>query len=99
MSNYRDEEKDDEFDDTSVDKDLPDPSDMDDEDELPTMPCPYCKKPVHEESEICPHCGTYISEEDAPHPLPAWMWIGIALLALVGLLYLFSFLGALPLRW
>ena len=36
-----------------------------DEDDT-TIPCPYCRRPIHEEAERCPHCEQYISGEDTP---------------------------------
>jgi len=54
----------------------------DDDDEEPTIPCPHCRREIHEESQRCPHCGSYISEEDTvPARKPWWIIIG-ALLAL-----------------
>jgi hypothetical protein len=38
-----------------------------------TVPCPYCRAAVYEDAERCPHCGNYISREDAPSGLPLWM--------------------------
>ena len=53
-----------------------------DDDEEPTIPCPYCRRQIHEESQRCPYCENYISEEDAvPARKPWWIIIG-ALLAL-----------------
>jgi hypothetical protein len=39
-----------------------------------TVPCPYCKRPIHEDAQRCPYCEHYISAEDSP---PAWKpwWI------------------------
>ncbi len=67
------------------DRELPDRSDMDDgsDDGEPTMPCPYCKAIVYEDAEICTHCGSYISEEDAPLRLPTWMIVGLVLTFLI----------------
>ena len=50
------------------DREAPDPSDTDDEDadESDTVPCPYCRRPVWEGAELCPHCKSYLSSEDAP---------------------------------
>ena len=31
-----------------------------------TVPCPYCRAPIHEDAERCPKCENYISREDAP---------------------------------
>lgn len=47
-----------------------------------TMPCPYCKSAIYAQSQRCPHCGNYISEEDAPPARKPWWIIIGALLAL-----------------
>ncbi|HZU35188.1 MAG TPA: DUF2116 family Zn-ribbon domain-containing protein [Gemmataceae bacterium] len=49
-----------------------------DEDE-PTIPCPYCRRPIHEDSVRCPHCERYISEEDRRPARKAW-WIVLGVL-------------------
>ena len=50
----------------------------DDWDDEPTIPCPYCKREIHEDSQRCPHCEQYISEEDAaPSRKPWWLIIGV----------------------
>jgi transposase-like protein len=54
----------------------------DDDDEEPTIPCPYCRREIHEESPRCPHCGNYISEEDNPPARKPWWVIVGALLCL-----------------
>ena len=52
----------------------------DDEDEETTVPCPYCRRPIHEDSPRCPHCGNYISEEDTvPARKPWWIILGVLL--------------------
>jgi hypothetical protein len=56
----------------------------DDDDEVGDVPCPYCGEPIYEQAELCPHCRSYISREDAPRPLgqhrvPVWIWIGAVL--------------------
>ena len=44
-----------------------------------TIPCPYCRRPIHEEAERCPHCEQYISGEDAPPARkPWWILVGVA---------------------
>jgi hypothetical protein len=49
------------------------PDDMDDA----TIPCPYCRRQIHEDSERCPYCERYISEEDAtPVRKPWWIILG-----------------------
>jgi hypothetical protein len=50
-----------------------------DEDE-PTLPCPYCRAAVHEDAQRCPECGEYISEEDRSPARPPW-WIAIGMVA------------------
>jgi predicted nucleic acid-binding Zn ribbon protein len=37
---------------------------IDDDADGTTMPCPYCGRSIHEDSVRCPHCESYISEED-----------------------------------
>jgi hypothetical protein len=56
-------------------------------DEDATVACPYCRQPIHEESERCPHCGNYISEEDVPPSRKPW-WIVIGVLVCLFLIYL-----------
>jgi hypothetical protein len=47
------------------------------EDEEPTIPCPYCKRQIHEDSQRCPYCQKYISEEDTvPARKPWWIIVG-----------------------
>lgn len=61
-------------------------ADFSDSDEDETIPCPYCGQPVHEDSQRCPHCATYISEEDAPSGKPTWLVLGVVLcLAIVAM--------------
>jgi len=68
----------------------PDESDMDDPEDADTEPCPYCKKPIHEQAEWCHHCGKYISKEDAP-PGKGFWWVLVivAMLILAGLIWNF----------
>jgi hypothetical protein len=50
-----------------------------DDDEEPTIPCPHCRREIHEDSERCPYCERYISKEDAPPARkPWWLIIGVA---------------------
>jgi hypothetical protein len=44
------------------------------DDDDATIPCPYCKHPIHEDAQRCPYCEQYISEEDAPPTRKPW-WI------------------------
>jgi hypothetical protein len=52
-----------------------------DEDE-PTVPCPYCRREIFEDSPRCPHCGQYISDEDARGARKPWWIVLGALLCL-----------------
>jgi hypothetical protein len=62
--------------------------DGDDADADDTVPCPYCQKPIHEDSQRCPHCEMYISEEDAPpRPRSWWFIVGMILALLVALMW------------
>lgn len=44
-----------------------------DEDEESTIACPYCNEQIHEDSERCPHCEHYLSDEDAPPARKSWL--------------------------
>ena len=71
----------------SVDED-PLESDQDPEDALDeedAVPCPFCKKPIHEDADVCPRCGNFVGSTDAPRRIPPIVWIGAAL-ALLGTL-------------
>jgi hypothetical protein len=52
----------------------------DGEDDEPTVPCPYCGKPLPEDAPRCPYCDNYISREDAPPSRKPW-WIILGVLA------------------
>jgi hypothetical protein len=50
------------------------------DDDEATVPCPYCKREIHEDSQRCPYCEQYISEEDAPPSTkPTWIIVGVVL--------------------
>jgi hypothetical protein len=58
--------------------------DEDGEDGEPTIPCPYCREEMFEDSPRCPHCGQYISEEDASAgQKPWWIIVGVVLCLIV----------------
>lgn len=62
----------------------PDESDMD-SDDSETDACLCCGKQIYEDSEWCPHCGKYLSEEDGPFHAAPWIIAGtvVALLVVV----------------
>jgi hypothetical protein len=65
------------------DSEYPDEPEEDD-DSAETIPCPHCREPVYEEAQRCPHCGSYLSREDALWRRPWWLVVGVvACLAVV----------------
>ncbi len=51
---------------------------LDEDDDEPTVPCPYCNRQIHEDAQRCPYCEEYISEEDArPGRKPWWIVAGV----------------------
>lgn len=74
---------------TVEEDDWEDGEDGDDSDD--TVPCPYCRRDIHEDSLQCPHCGNYISEEDSPPARkPLWIVILACLLLFVFLWWIFG---------
>jgi hypothetical protein len=68
--------EDDRDDDDELDEEADDYDSSDDE---PTIPCPYCRREIHEDSQRCPYCAHYLSREDAPPARkPWWMILGVA---------------------
>lgn len=58
------------------------------DDEGLTIPCPYCREEIHEDSSRCPHCERYISREDAPPTRwPWWVVIGFILAFFVAFMW------------
>jgi hypothetical protein len=63
----------------------------DSEDDDDTMPCPYCRRPIHEDAQRCPYCENYISEEDTPpRPKTWWFMVGILLCMLIVVMWIIS---------
>ena len=56
------------------------------DDESETIPCPYCKREIHEDSVRCPHCENYISKEDEPTSAKPW-WIVAGILVSLYVVY------------
>jgi len=53
-----------------------------------TVPCPYCRRAIHEDSQRCPYCEQYISQEDAPSRKPWWLIITVVVCILIIALWL-----------
>lgn len=63
-----------------------DEADEADDDEDTTIPCPYCRRSIYEDSERCPHCGNYLTGEAAPQTRKPW-WIILGVLAAFYVIY------------
>lgn len=67
--------------------------DYGDDDETPTVPCPYCRRDVAEDSPRCPYCERYLTTEDmdpdeAVPPGRTWgFWIGAVVCLIVAILW------------
>ena len=73
-------------DDTGMVYDPEDEDWSDEDDEEPTIPCPYCRRDVIEDAERCPYCEHYISKEDAPPERKPW-WIVVGVIACLYVVY------------
>lgn len=76
----------DEEDDSDADHDGDFGDDYGEDEEFLTVPCPYCRADIFEDSPQCPKCGNFVSGEDAPPRRRSWFWavmmalaVGIAL--------------------
>jgi predicted nucleic acid-binding Zn ribbon protein len=64
----------------------PDASDLQDDDFALGTPCPYCRKPIYDDAEVCPNCHNYVSREDAPSKTSGWIILGVIVALIVILL-------------
>ena len=84
---YSDDETD--ADDLS-EKEWPDESDTAAPASIDLAPCPYCRKMIFAEAEICPHCRNFISFEDQrSQRKPYWFILGVVLAILIMLVWVF----------
>ena len=63
-------------------RDMPDKSDMDPEDDdgEDTQPCPFCGKAIWEKADLCSHCGNFVAfPEESIQQRPVWFWIALIL--------------------
>ena len=82
---YRDEHSEDDDEEAELDeREEPDASDVDDEEEgdSATLPCPFCGKGVYEGADVCPHCRNFVSFGGEAGRKPWWVVAAaVALLA------------------
>ena len=58
--------------------------DDDDDGDDATMPCPYCRRAIHDDAVRCPYCENYLSEEDAqPARRPWWIIVAVGICLLI----------------
>ena len=58
-------------------------NDDDDDDGDDLLTCPFCREPVHEDTQQCPHCGDWITPVAAESHWKRIVWIvAVALLIL-----------------
>ena len=60
---------------------------VDEDDDVDTMPCPYCGAAIYDDAVRCPKCDQYLSDEDRTTTnQPRWI-IVTALVVLVALVW------------
>ncbi|HZZ42730.1 MAG TPA: hypothetical protein VFE58_07315 [Tepidisphaeraceae bacterium] len=74
-------------------RDPEEPEDFDRDDDLDgtdTEPCPFCKRQIHEKTDICPYCGSFILHDLARPPRPGVVWlitaIGLLIMMILAIL-------------
>jgi hypothetical protein len=66
----------------------PDPND-DSEEYADTIPCLFCKKPIYENAEWCPHCHSYLFyDASSVGRKPWWFLGGVAVCLLIVLFWI-----------
>ncbi len=59
---------------TLSDAENPDPSDTNPDDTGAFVPCPFCRRSLHEDADVCPRCGNFIGGSDDPsRGRPLWV--------------------------
>ena len=78
-------------DDDEEDWEDPEPDSGDDSDSEPTIPCPYCRREILEDSPRCPYCEQFISAEDSPRTAkPVWVVVTALVCLAVAVWWLFG---------
>ena len=66
-------------DDDAWDDDSEADADLRDDDDDPTVPCPFCRRDILEDTPRCPYCERYLSPDDfARRSKPLWVLITAA---------------------
>jgi hypothetical protein len=63
-----------------------------DSDDEPTVPCPYCRREIFEDSPFCTFCERYISSVDQPG-LGKPLWVVATALLCLGIAVWWLFAG------
>lgn len=68
-------------------------SEDNEDDELDTVPCPYCGAEIYAEADVCPECGSFVFPEEIRTRKPNWIlwtaWLLIFVFAVFFLLGIF----------
>ena len=86
---YRDGYEDDDEADLDERED-PDASDMDEDDDPPLVPCPFCRRKISEEAEVCPGCGNFVSAAEATGRRPVWWVAGLVACGVIVLIWVLA---------
>ena len=63
----------------------------DDSDDEPTVPCPFCRREILEDTPRCPHCERYLSAEDhAGSRQPLWVVATAVVCLAIALWWIFA---------
>ena len=65
--------------------------DGDDSGDESTVPCPYCRRDILEDTPRCPYCERYFSEEDHAGPgRPAWVVVTALVCLAIAVWWIFA---------
>ena len=78
-------------DDSDFDAEGPDAADLAGDDEQdPTVPCPFCGREIYEDVNVCPRCENFIISDRVNSGHPRWIFWTAALLLAVIAVYLLA---------
>jgi predicted nucleic acid-binding Zn ribbon protein len=67
------------------------PYEDDDSDNDTTIICPHCDRSIYDDSEQCPHCGEYLTHEDAPRQRkPLWIVVTVIIVLILMVMAIFQ---------